>query len=232
MLLLLAFICLGFSVGGIVIWIADRLGPSSESERRFLRFLIATLFLQGLGLVFVHGFLKWHVVSWREFLGLNARAPRQILVWALVVGVLAIPATMLLNGFIGWILTHLQRAPHLQPVLVVVQESGGGWQRASLAIATIGLAPVFEEALFRGILYPILKQSGFPRLALAGTSLLFGAIHLSLVTFLPLTMFAVVLALLYEKTDALLAPIIVHALFNAVNLVMLFAAAGKPMLTS
>ena len=48
------------------------------------------------------------------------------------------------------------------------------------------LAPVAEELLFRGILYPAIKQAGFPRLALWGTSLLFAAMHMNLVTFVPL----------------------------------------------
>src|SRR5207248_2674530 len=79
------------------------------------------------------------------------------------------------------------------------------------------LAPVAEESLFRGILYPFIKQMGHPRLALWGTSILFGAIHLSLVVFVPLTLFAVVLVFVYEKTDKLIAPILMHVLFNTVN---------------
>ena len=39
-------------------------------------------------------------------------------------------------------------------------------------------------------------------------------------TLLPLSVLAVVLALLYDKTSNLLAPIIAHALFNAVNFFM------------
>jgi membrane protease YdiL (CAAX protease family) len=38
-----------------------------------------------------------------------------------------------------------------------------------------------------------------------------------LTSFLPLLFFAVVLTLLYERTNVLLAPIISHAFFNAVN---------------
>jgi membrane protease YdiL (CAAX protease family) len=83
------------------------------------------------------------------------------------------------------------------------------------------LAPVAEEVLFRGILYPAIKQMGRPRLALWGTSLLFAAVHMNVVTFVPLAVLALVLTVLYERTNNLLAPITAHVLFNALNFGML-----------
>jgi uncharacterized protein len=78
-------------------------------------------------------------------------------------------------------------------------------------------APLVEEALFRGILYPAIKQSGWPRLALWGSSTLFALVHFNMVTFLPLLVFALVLVYLYETFQNLLVPIVTHAVFNAVN---------------
>jgi membrane protease YdiL (CAAX protease family) len=75
--------------------------------------------------------------------------------------------------------------------------------------------------LFRGILYPAVKQFGYPRLALWSTSLLFAAIHMNAVTFVPLATLALILTALYEWTDNLLAPIAAHVLFNALNFAML-----------
>ena len=91
-----------------------------------------------------------------------------------------------------------------------------------LGIITIGLAPFAEEVLFRGILYPWIKQLGFPRLALWSTSLLFAAIHLSPVSFVPLAALALGLAILYERTNNLLASIAAHALFNGFNFTLLY----------
>jgi membrane protease YdiL (CAAX protease family) len=36
-------------------------------------------------------------------------------------------------------------------------------------------------------------------------------------TFVPLTLLGIILVLIYDLTDTLLAPIITHAIFNAVN---------------
>jgi uncharacterized protein len=55
-----------------------------------------------------------------------------------------------------------------------------------------------------------------------GSALLFGAIHATGAIFVPLTLFALALAWLYDKTDNLLAPIAAHSSFNAVNLVLLY----------
>jgi membrane protease YdiL (CAAX protease family) len=42
-----------------------------------------------------------------------------------------------------------------------------------------------------------------------------------MVTFVPLTFFAMVLILLYESTDNLLAPIAAHSMFNLANFLLL-----------
>ena len=89
-------------------------------------------------------------------------------------------------------------------------------------VMAVAVAPVAEEILFRGILYPAVKQIGYPRLAAIGTALLFALFHVNLLTFASLTVVALGLIALYEFTDNLLAPITAHAVFNASNLIMLF----------
>jgi membrane protease YdiL (CAAX protease family) len=94
--------------------------------------------------------------------------------------------------------------------------------RATLGIVTIGLAPVAEEILFRGILYSWGRRAGYPRLTMWVTSLLFAVVHFNAITMLPLLVLSVVLTLLYERTANLLAPIAAHSFFNALNFVMLY----------
>jgi hypothetical protein len=91
--------------------------------------------------------------------------------------------------------------------------------RITLGAAAVLLAPPAEEILFRGVLYPAIKQAGFPRLALWVSTLLFAAVHGNVPTFVPLAVLALVLTALYEHTNNLLAPITAHAVFNAVGLV-------------
>ena len=91
------------------------------------------------------------------------------------------------------------------------------------------LAPVAEELIFRGVLYPTFKQNGYPRLAIWATATLFAATHVNLMAFIPLTFLALVLTALYERTENLIAPIVTHSLFNAVNFYLIVAPADwKP----
>jgi membrane protease YdiL (CAAX protease family) len=73
--------------------------------------------------------------------------------------------------------------------------------------------------LFRGILYPAIKQAGYPKLALWISSVAFAALHNHAPSFLSLLLLALLLTWLYEHTQNLLAPIIAHACFNAFNFV-------------
>jgi membrane protease YdiL (CAAX protease family) len=230
-LLLLGLMLLALAGGGALAGLAQQYGPSSDRDQRFLRFVISTVTFQCVGLVIIHTFIRRHGLNWREFLGLNGRPLRRITLWALAMSAFAIPVTLLLHGFSLWLVSHFMADPGPQPVMVVVQESSGLWERVAMGVAAIAIAPVFEESLFRGILYPTIKNAGYPALAMAGTSLLFGAIHAALVPFLPLTFLALMLTVLFEKTDALLAPIVTHALFNAVNFTYMILSSGKTTLT-
>jgi len=140
-----------------------------------------------------------------------------------------LPLGMALQWLCGLIMVHL---PHLnlkpeeQEAVQTLEMAATWFPRVILGVVTIVLAPAAEEMLFRGILYPAIKQAGFPRLALWGTAVIFAAIHLNLVTFVPLLVLAVALTLLYERTDNLLAPITAHALFNAMNFIILYSTLG------
>ena len=62
------------------------------------------------------------------------------------------------------------------------------------------LAPIAEEAIFRGVLYPAFRNRGHRWIGLWVTALLFGAIHVNLAAFVPLTFLALVFTWLYERT--------------------------------
>ena len=85
----------------------------------------------------------------------------------------------------------------------------------------VAVAPVFEEFFFRGFAYPALKQRWGTWRALTMVSVVFAAIHFHVPSMGPLFALAVGLGLAYESTGSLLAPITMHALFNATNVAML-----------
>jgi membrane protease YdiL (CAAX protease family) len=206
--------------GGLFLgmWV-QRLSGVTGTESSIWRMSIATLSFQGAALVLVGRFLREHQSTWAEGFGLLNHWRHAVLL-GLLVAVLFLPLGWGLQQASALLMTHL---PHFKlepqeqlPIHVLrVSVSWGG--RLAMGVTAVLLAPIAEEVLFRGILYPAIKQAGHPRLALWGTALLFAAVHTNLVTFLPLTFLALVLADLYERTNNLLAPIAAHLLFNALN---------------
>ncbi|MBC6474880.1 MAG: CPBP family intramembrane metalloprotease [Hormoscilla sp. GM102CHS1] len=99
--------------------------------------------------------------------------------------------------------------------------------REPLAIAIFFLtasvaAPVFEEIIFRGFLLPSLTRY-FPLWgAIAFSSLLFSVVHLNLSEVLPLMTLGMVLGFVYTRSGNLLAPILLHGLWNSSTLFTLF----------
>ena len=62
------------------------------------------------------------------------------------------------------------------------------------------------------------------------TGLLFGAVHGNLLALLPLTILGIALALAYEYTGSLWAPIAIHFCFNAATVVIQFIFKFNPEL--
>ncbi len=218
LLLLLAGLLICWSSGMLLGILLEQFLPlDAAAQKTFYHFVIGTLSFHVAAIWLVHQFLKQSGTNWREFLGFTGSHLARAILLAIVVGILVLPVVLALNDGLTWWMNSLGAKPAPQPAIKVLESTEGLGQRICFAVAAILLAPLAEEALFRGILYPFVKQLGYPRLAIWGTSLLFGAIHLSLTAFLPLTFFAVVLVLVYERTDKLLAPITIHVLFNVVN---------------
>ncbi|MBH8555672.1 CPBP family intramembrane metalloprotease [Nostocaceae cyanobacterium CENA357] len=83
-------------------------------------------------------------------------------------------------------------------------------------------APFFEELLFRGFLLPSLTRYLPVWGAIIASGLLFAIAHLSLSEILPLTALGIVLGVVYTRSRNLLAPMLLHSLWNSGTLLSLF----------
>ena len=189
----------------------------------FVAFVVGAISFQGASLVWIHIFLRSHEVGWREAFGFSLARAGRVLGLAGLALVVSVPATMLLGKAASALLIHLGITPGLQVAVKLLQNHPPVEQLVVYGLGAIVLAPVAEEMLFRGILYPTLKQSGHRQLAMWATSLLFASSHANLMAFVPLSFLALVLTWLYEKTGNLLTPMLVHVLFNGVNFTLLVA---------
>jgi membrane protease YdiL (CAAX protease family) len=194
-----------------------------RSEDSVWRTVLAGLSFQGASLVLVGLFLREHDLRWADAFGFTNEWQRALLLGVLVTA-LFLPVGWGLQWASAQFMTRVDVEPVEQQAIHTLRITENWLSRAVLAVVAMGLAPLAEEILFRGILYPAVKQAGYRRLALWGTSVLFAVIHVNLATLLPLLTLSVALTLLYEKTNNLLAPIVAHALFNAINFLRLFSS--------
>ncbi|SDU02145.1 CAAX protease self-immunity [Verrucomicrobium sp. GAS474] len=100
---------------------------------------------------------------------------------------------------------------------------------AQLLFAALLLAPLCEEAFFRGFLHPVLKAAFpvRPGIALAATAAAFAGIHCHWATLLPLFGFGLVQGIVYETSGSLLLCLSVHFWFNTISAAALLAEIGK-----
>jgi membrane protease YdiL (CAAX protease family) len=213
LLLLLGSLFIGLSLAAAILKMIGSSADASAGERMVVTETVVLLFLIA--------FLRGEKVSWSRAFGLSNR-PRHAVLSGIVVACVFLPLAEGLQIGTGYLMTALSLKPHEQEAVHALRVTTVWSDRLSLALLALVLAPVVEEIFFRGIFYPAIRQAGFPRLALWGLSLVFALIHANVVTFIPLFVLAVVLTLLYERSQNLLASISAHALFNGLNFALLY----------
>lgn len=114
----------------------------------------------------------------------------------------------------------------VQPALRILLADQPPWVRAYLVGLGVVLAPVAEEILFRGIALPLLARRIGAAPAVIAVSAIFSALHFHVPSLVPLFVIGVAFSLAYLHTGDLAVPVIMHAVFNAVNIGMLFYLGG------
>jgi membrane protease YdiL (CAAX protease family) len=148
--------------------------------------------------------------------GLRNLAPQHAIAWGTVFGLASLPpvgiiiaASDALCRMLGW---HQSE----QPIIDLFTTTDSPLLLALLVVFAVIVAPIFEEFIFRGFAYPALKQRFGTCPALALVSIVFAFSHVNVPSIVPLFVLAIGLGLAYEWTGSLLAPITMHALFNAI----------------
>jgi uncharacterized protein len=108
------------------------------------------------------------------------------------------------------------------PLLQIVLEGKDSTALLLFFLTAAVAAPLFEEFLFRGFLLPSLTRYVPVWAAICLSGLLFGVAHLSLSEIIPLTMLGIILGIVYARTKNLLAPMLLHSLWNSTTLISLY----------
>jgi uncharacterized protein len=85
------------------------------------------------------------------------------------------------------------------------------------AIATMFIAPVFEEIFFRGFLFKGFRQKYGWKVALLISAAIFSLFHGQVATLIPTFLLGSLFAYLYQRTESIFPSMILHFLFNSVG---------------
>lgn len=174
--------------------------------------------IQSIAFQLIIAALTFAMVAWRvrpvAWLGLDWKDWR----WVLLIGPAAVlvmwgvSIALYLCGYME--LMHTLGVENSQESVKLLQETQDPLVLTLMAAAAVLVAPLCEEVVFRGYLYPAAKRFAGPWVAGAASALIFAAAHGSLFPLLPLFVFGALLVLAYELTGSLWAPIAMHFCFN------------------
>ena len=180
--------------------------------------LLSQLAFQLFQIVIVLGLLFWRMnlaaafgLVWRRWVLVFLAPLVVVMVWALM-GVLDVV------GYFDWI-SELVDGDLKQDAVKLLAENDDPMTLGAMALVACWGAPLAEEVVFRGYIYAAMKRFSNIPVAVIFTGILFGAVHMNLAALLPLTVLGIFLALAYEYTGSLWAPIAIHFCFNSATTV-------------
>lgn len=155
---------------------------------------------------------EWLGLRWRKWPWVFVIAPAVVVLMWVVFGVLQA------SGYMNWM--ESLGVESVQETVKLLQTSQNPQILALMAFAAVVAAPICEEIVFRGYLYPVAKKFAGPWAAGIFTALVFASAHASLSALLPLFIFGGLLVIVYEKTGSIFAPMAVHFGLNGATVLV------------
>lgn len=216
-LILLGFVgCLGLGVAGIVA-VAIFTPHGEKLFARSLPLVVAAFVVQTVILIaciYVLGLrrrgLPWSAIGFRP-------APVR---WCAA----AVFAGVALAFLLGAVESAVE-TPLSEVVARILAPEGFSWAGMAAMVAVGGvIAPLGEEALYRGVLYGWLRRKWGPLAGTIVSALIFGISHWNPYWAAFATVMGVVLAVVYEKSGSLWPSILLHMSYNCTGIVALYAS--------
>lgn len=137
----------------------------------------------------------------------------------------AIALTIVMLG-VGWLTTKF--LPHKETSLDKVLEMGLAVRVTMAVLATLG-APIVEEVVYRGVLYPAIERTVNSSVAVVVVTLLFWSVHLaqywnSAAVLVSVFVLSLALTLVRAATGSLLPCVVTHFLFNGIQAIGIIMA--------
>lgn len=199
-----------------------RFNPAIKERLKPILNIICSISMYGLSIWFILHFLKINYksalgeigVKWQKWL---SRSFRGVLFYFGF-----IPILMLLT-YIGLVFCNIFAIkPEPHPLVDILKKEKSILFIYYLIFTAVFIAPVFEEILFRGLFYQVLKkQLGFFRAAIISSGL-FSLLHFNTAQFLPVLGLGTLLCFIFEYTGSLIPAIVLHIFNNGLFLGLFF----------
>jgi membrane protease YdiL (CAAX protease family) len=158
--------------------------------------------------------------GWSEDFGM-ARKRLKLLPLSFLIYLAVLPLIGLISLLYQKILVQLLgNEVEIQAIAQLISDSNS-WVKAGYIALAVVAAPLYEEIIFRGVLFPMAaRRIGLPGGMLA-ISAVFALLHFHLPSLMPLFLLSIVLCLTYWRTGSLWTSIGLHALFNGATVLAL-----------
>lgn len=216
----LALFSLIFLAFGISACVADERGVEPAIDAAAL-VINAVMFagLVGIVVALVRGRVSpalWLGLRWQQWVHLFWFGPLVVLGMWVVMGVLQA------SGYLA-LMEEWAGGSSMQDSVELMRESKDVVVVALMAFSAAIIAPLAEEVIFRGYLYPVAKAWSGKWFGVFFSALWFSACHGNVPLILPLFLLGVILALAYEWTGSLWAAIGIHFFFNSATVLIQLA---------
>ncbi|MCS6770852.1 MAG: CPBP family intramembrane metalloprotease [Kiritimatiellae bacterium] len=220
---MLAVLGLGFASSALIsdAWLEWTAPLAIQSDSRLV--VLQSLAFHILGLLALAAIMSHRRLSWKTAFGISAPDVLPAVGQGVVALLSALPILLALTFIFQLALNLLGYRPSLQDVAVLMAEEQNPWMRLYFVALAVGLAPLFEELLFRGILLPVLARRYGAWAATLISAFLFAAIHGHLPSFATLFALSVALSAAYALSGSIVTAVTMHALFNTLTTALLLA---------
>jgi membrane protease YdiL (CAAX protease family) len=159
-------------------------------------------------------------------LGLRSTRPFADIVVGMKGYILVLPLFLLTHLVSSWVFRGIHTP--VNPVQTQALSAFGPWDQLLMLIETAAAAPIVEELMFRGLLFPALKWRWGYVGGVVLTSAVFGLLHPNLPAgFLPLWTLGAAFAVVFQRRQSLLPGIVMHAIHNGFVTIMMFMVFAK-----
>ena len=197
-------------------------GFISENQLRYVSSFLTTWGIYFAGIIFIFNYFKRRYDQGVNVLGLEKKDWARKTWKGILIYIAFIPIMILLTALGLFLCKSLGIEPKPHEVVEIFMAEKSVLYIVYMSIVAVVIAPIFEEILFRGILYQFLRRKGNVVLAIVISSTIFSLLHCNSAQLLPILGLGMLFCFIFEVTGSLVASIVVHMINNGVFLGLFF----------